>query len=301
MAEEACCTCASLLSKIPLQYDEKTEKPVAQDRRLDCCGRVICGRCISKNDRFATYCSCPSPFDCQLHAPSEATSNPSSSGPFCQITSTPSSLPQGLRDPPAYSSPPPSPRPSHATLAHPPDSDLPPSYSSIRPPPLDPQPNSSTPVSDTIHHLHPSDTLTSLSLAYNVPIPALRAKNALYADHLLAARRKILIPQEYYQGESLSPKSVVGEEEEERRSKVRRWMVGCKVAEYDIALLYLKQADYNLDAAIEAYKADEKWERDHPMDGASVKGKAKQGSSTGTGPGTARRRFGAFGVAGQLS
>ena len=70
---------------------------------------------------------------------------------------------------------------------------------------------------------------------------------------------------------------------------------------YDIALLYLKQADYNLDAAIEAYKADEKWERDHPMDGASVKGKAKQGSSTGTGPGTARRRFGAFGVAGQLS
>ena len=47
MADEACCTCASLLSVISPEYDEKTEKPVAQDRRLDCCGRVICGKCIA--------------------------------------------------------------------------------------------------------------------------------------------------------------------------------------------------------------------------------------------------------------
>lgn len=47
MAEEACCTCATLLSAIPPQYDEKTEKPIAHDRRLECCGRVICGRCIA--------------------------------------------------------------------------------------------------------------------------------------------------------------------------------------------------------------------------------------------------------------
>lgn len=47
MLETACCTCAALLSDIEPQYDEKTEKPVAQDRRLDCCGRVICGKCIS--------------------------------------------------------------------------------------------------------------------------------------------------------------------------------------------------------------------------------------------------------------
>ena len=43
---------------------------------------------------------------------------------------------------------------------------------------------------------------------------------------------------------------------------------------YDIALLYLEQANYDLDIAIEAYKADEKWERDHPME-ANIKGKKR--------------------------
>jgi len=43
---------------------------------------------------------------------------------------------------------------------------------------------------------------------------------------------------------------------------------------YDIALLYLEQVDYNLDAAVEAYKDDERWEEEHPME-ANVKGKGK--------------------------
>jgi len=45
-----------------------------------------------------------------------------------------------------------------------------------------------------------------------------------------------------------------------------------KVAEYDVAVLYLKQADYDLKEAIEAYKADERWEKEHPLD---KKGKEK--------------------------
>lgn len=74
MIDEACCTCATLLSVISPQYDEKTEKPTLQDRRLECCGRVICGNCIAvctldlsvprastdplskNNTRFASYC-----------------------------------------------------------------------------------------------------------------------------------------------------------------------------------------------------------------------------------------------------
>jgi hypothetical protein len=36
---------------------------------------------------------------------------------------------------------------------------------------------------------------------------------------------------------------------------------------YDVALLYLKQVDYDLGAAIAAYKDDEIWEREHPMEG----------------------------------
>ena len=212
MSEEACCTCASLLSKISPQYDTKTEKPVAQDRRLQCCGRVICGRCIADNSRFATYC------------------------PFCQVSTVPSLIPQGLRDPPAYSAPP-SPRSSLATLAHPPDSGAPPSYASL----LHTVPHfedsktasDSSSAIDVLHFLSPDDTLQSLSLAYSTPIPVLRSINNLFADHLLAARRTILIPGQYYKGGvSLSPRPVEGEEEELRRSKVRKWMVGCKVAEY---------------------------------------------------------------------
>lgn len=43
---------------------------------------------------------------------------------------------------------------------------------------------------------------------------------------------------------------------------------------YDIALLYLEQVDYDLDAAVEAYRDDERWEKEHPME-ANIKGKEK--------------------------
>jgi hypothetical protein len=84
-----------------------------------------------------------------------------------------------------------------------------------------------------LHFLDPTqDTIPSLSLRYGVPHGALRRTNGLFADHLLAARRTVLIPGEYYKGGvSLSPRPVEGEEEEIRKAKVRRWMVACKVAE----------------------------------------------------------------------
>jgi len=34
--------------------------------------------------------------------------------------------------------------------------------------------------------------------------------------------------------------------------------------------LYLKQTDYNLEAAIEAYKEDERWEKEHPLEAAKA-------------------------------
>lgn len=269
--EETCCTCARLPSAAPPPFDEKTEKTAPlPSRRLECCQRTICATCIDENPRFATYC------------------------PFCQISTVPSSLPQGLRDPPAYS-PPPSPRPHHATLAHPPDE--PPAYA-ITVPPSDPEKAStSPPAEDVLHFVDASrDTLASLSLRYGVPIEALRKTNSLYSDHLLAARKTVLIPGEYYKGGvSLSPRPIEGEEEEIRKGKVRKWMVACKVAEYDLALLYLKQADYDLDLAIEAYRADEKWEQEHPMAG-SAKGKDK------THQRPTKRRLGiGGGIVGQLA
>lgn len=198
---EACCTCATLLSSIPPTYDEKTEKPSQFERRLECCGRAICARCLTDNPRFASYC------------------------PFCQISTGPSALPaQGLRDPPTYS-------PPDERLV---DNELPP-YSAHNPLQLGPEKSKST-AEDTPDVLHfvdqNNDSISSLSLRYGVPADALRRTNNLYANHLLAARRTVLIPGEYYKGGvSLSPRPLEGEEEELKKTKLRKFMVACKVVE----------------------------------------------------------------------
>ena len=153
-----------------------------------------------------------------------------------RVSSGPSPLPQGLRDPPAYSSPP-SPCPAHAALASPPISEELPAYSALNiftPRKDKDHLSSEPPAEDVLHFLDPSqDTLLSLSLRYGIPQDALRRKNGLFADHLLAARRTVLIPGEFYKGGvSLSPEPMESEEEEIRKAKVRRWMVACKVSEY---------------------------------------------------------------------
>lgn len=198
---EACCTCAALLSSIPPTYDEKTEKPTLYERRLECCGRAICARCMTDNPRFSTYC------------------------PFCQVSVVPSPLPQGLRDPPAYTPP----------VAGTKDDEPPPysAHNTLQPPSEKSKSVSEDTAPDVLHFVDPNnDTISSLSLRYRVPAEALRRTNGLFADHLLAARRTILIPGEYYKGGvSLSPRPLEGEEEEIRKGKVRKFMVGCKVSE----------------------------------------------------------------------
>jgi hypothetical protein len=47
--------------------------------------------------------------------------------------------------------------------------------------------------------------------------------------------------------------------------------------------LYLEQNEYILEAAIEAFREDEKWEKEHPLE--TSKGKGKMKSDLG------RRRF----------
>ena len=208
-AEEYCCTCATSLSSIPVTYDEKTEKPARHERRLDCCDRAICARCMTDNPRFETYC------------------------PLCQISSSPGPLPQGLRDPPAYSPPAPSLQEKQQPHDDSEELGLPPAYTPPSDPSSAPQPEKAErPAEDVLHFVHPDDSIAGLSLRYAVPVSALRRKNGLYADHLLAARRTVLIPGEFYKGGvSLSPRPIEGEEEEMRKSKVRRFMVACKVVE----------------------------------------------------------------------
>ena len=63
---------------------------------------------------------------------------------------------------------------------------------------------------------------------------------------------------------------------------------------YDVALLYLEQASYNLEQAITAFKADEEWEKEHSLE-AAKKGKSKAAQSLG------RRKWGFGGLTGQAS
>ncbi|KAI4748750.1 hypothetical protein E4T50_00969 [Aureobasidium sp. EXF-12298] len=241
----ACCICSSVLDTI----DSKTEKPVIAARHLSCCSRPVCQRCIAKNPRYNSYC------------------------PYCQISTDPqSTLPQGLRDPPPYNDSQDSTLPPLSEKEH----DAPPAYfaqESSQPPPEKTREN----APDVLHFLTPADTALSLSLAYGVPLPALRKANNVFADHLIQGRRTVIIPGEYYQGVSLSPRPVEGEEEELRKSKLRRFMVTCKVSEYDVAQLYLEQHDYDLDSAVEAYQDDEKWEKEHPL---QDNGKGKMSART---------------------
>jgi len=179
---EACCTCATLLTIVDLQ----TEKPRTLDRRLDCCGRIVCRACMHETPRFKTYCL------------------------FCQISLGPSPLPQGLRDPPSYNA---ASAPACSRSAPPAyeQADALPPYnagsSESQVPPLRQE------AGDVLHFLeHSSDTMTSLSFRYGVPIAALRKANNITSDHLLSARRTVVIPGDFYNGGvSLSPRPI-GEE-----------------------------------------------------------------------------------------
>ncbi|KAI1378256.1 hypothetical protein F4677DRAFT_388938 [Hypoxylon crocopeplum] len=254
---EYCCTCATLLSEVPRHSE--SEKPLPLDRQLECCQRVICGNCLHKNYRFNTYC------------------------PYCQISLTDTTLPQGLRDPPSYESSTATSSSKSASVASAAPPPYTPSATQKPPNPIDeksaPLDSSEEPAEDILHFLnHAHDNISSLSLRYGVPASVLRRANNITSDHLILGRRTVIIPGEYYKGGmSLSPRPIEGEEEEARKSKIRRWMVACKVHEYDVAVLYLEQANYDLDMATEAFFADEEWERTHPVEaGGRGKGVAKR-------------------------
>ena len=253
-----CCTCATLLiSAVSTKpHLEKSTRPTTPTsyQLLPCCGRAICDDCISRT--------------------------------------VPTSLPQGLRDPPAYESAPGSLRQEESsTILHRNsdglfEDDEPPEYSA-QVEKEENQGQQSTP--DVTHHLHPIDTVQSLSLAYAVPLSVLRNHNNLFNDSLLPARRTMSIPGSHYKGGvSLSPKPIESEDERERKAKVRRFMVQTKCHQYDMAEVYLSNSKGDVETAVQRWRDDEKWEKENPM---RAKDKGKVG----------RRKDGSGGLTGQMS
>lgn len=296
MSQTTCCTCATLLADAP-HVSSISEKALPQERRLDCCSRVICGDCIYRNPRFLSYC------------------------PYCQTSGRSpllSSIRTGQRpserecepdnNPPPYSAIAPAASPPPYTRS---SSDPPRQPDEEKEPVTVPGPDSQPGY--TIHHLrhppHPDpDTIVSLSLRYGIPASVLRQHNNLApdADYLLAARHTLLIPTAYITrrrrggdgggdqssngdgvGLSLSPHPVEDAAERERKTAIRRWMVACKEADYDTAVVYLEESGYDFAEAVRRYWDDVAWERAHPLE-TRMKGKGKgegrkNGLSVGSG------------------
>lgn len=146
------------------------------------------------------------------------------------------------------------------------------------------------------HPQHPSPSVSPpknnpQNTPINPPAPQRRVNN-LPSDHLLAARRTLLIPGTHYRGGvSLSPRPVEGEAEEARKAKIRRFMVTCKASEYDVAVFYLEQAGYDFSAAVETFFADEAWEREHPIaEGADRRSRGRGKGTVGGGGGWFARK-----------
>jgi hypothetical protein len=192
MIPSECCICAS--SPKDLYLDEKSGQPSVEMRQFQCCNRIICPICIYKQPRLGQYC------------------------PYCQ--STGSSL--KLIDETNYTEP----KSSVATALYVSQNQA------NRWKTRDPEKNGED-APDVLHFVDPAnDTIDLLSIRYGVPAAVLRKTNNIYADHLLAARKTILISGEYYKGGvSLSPQPPDGEEMDVRKSKIRRFMVNCKVIE----------------------------------------------------------------------
>lgn len=49
---------------------------------------------------------------------------------------------------------------------------------------------------------------------------------------------------------------------------------------YDVATLYLQQNEWSLETAIDAFKDDERWEAEHPLE-AKAMGKGKSAKTAG--------------------
>ena len=258
-----CSTCAQ-----PLPPDNLSEAKQRPARQTPCCDRTICGACQAKNPRFQVYC------------------------PFCQISSAPSTLPQGLRDPPGYeeAEAQETERKRLEEMRRQRDVDLddrgaeePPAYTegSNAPARSSRGQDESSQREDVLHYIRPDDTMTSVSLAYNVPLGILRSHNNLYSDHLLSARHAISIPASHYQGPSLSAEPVESEEERERKARLRRFMMRTKCTDYAMAEVYLRDAKEDVGNAVQRWEDDERWERENPMKGGSTAPARKRGFAGG--------------------
>ena len=107
------------------------------------------------------------------------------------------------------------------------------------------------------HYVRKDDTINSLGLAYQIDPATIRKENHIFQDHLLQARSFVVIP-----GASRSLSESPGEGEE-RKVKLKRFMLATKCTDYDMAQTYMNECEFAVEEAVLRYKADSQWTREH--------------------------------------
>lgn len=225
-----CCTCACFLLSEVEKSAPNLSKTEHANRQLECCRRFICGRCIDLNPRFAHYC------------------------PFCQTSTKLESSFSQL--PPSYS--PPEPLEPGLVASSSNCTDPPPYQSVVLETIVDSK--------GVIHYLRSTDSVLSLSLLYNIPPSILRSANGLFADNLLSARRWIFIPfsASFPPGSLSQSPHPVNPDEEDSKTRLKRFQLQTKCVDYKMAQWYLSQAGGSEKRAVEMWRDDEAWEKSHP-------------------------------------
>jgi len=127
-----------------------------------------------------------------------------------------------------------------------------------------------------IHYIRATDTLPTIALQYNLPLPLLHSHNRIFSDHLLHGRRSVDIPSPPYVGPSLSP-APEDMEGEGRKAAAKRFQLKTKCLDADVAQVYLLEAQWDEELATKNWEMDEKWVKDNPMLERSMgKGKGKE-------------------------
>lgn len=109
-----------------------------------------------------------------------------------------------------------------------------------------------------LHFVRQDDTISSLSLEYNIPAADIRKVNKVWADHTLPARTAVWIPG--YVGTSRSAEQA---EDEIKKMALKRFQLLSKCIDYRQAKVYMDMSGYNIDKALRAYQDDLDWEKTH--------------------------------------
>ncbi|KAJ3034356.1 hypothetical protein HDV00_005164 [Rhizophlyctis rosea] len=115
------------------------------------------------------------------------------------------------------------------------------------------------------HYIASTDTLQGIALMYGVEISAIRQANSLFTDDVFA-RSWLWIPDV---PESRRPSP---DPDDENKRLVKRFQLISKCKDVEEAWSYMRQQDFNLDAALEQYWSDVAWESKNPLvsEGAGV-------------------------------